>query len=52
MNRQRVEDRHSILTADHTFPSKVNDCARIPPAALAMHLALSPGRVGGTGGHA
>jgi hypothetical protein len=52
MNWQRVDDRHAILTADHTFPTKVNDCARISPAALSMHPALSHGRVGGTGGHA
>jgi hypothetical protein len=52
MNQQRVDDRQAILTADHTFPTKVNDCARISPAALAMHPALSHGRVFGTGGHA
>jgi hypothetical protein len=38
MNGRHVGDRHAILTADHTFPSKVSpskvkDCARIPPAA-------------------
>jgi hypothetical protein len=35
MNGRRVGDRHAILTADHAFPSKVNDCARVAPAALA-----------------